>query len=333
MKTLIVIVVLFLASSLSAEVRTFFIGDYGENTPAELAVRNTMFSFFDGNGYDTVITLGDNNYPIGGANTIMENIGKCYSVLMYPFNEAGFGNPNNYRGNPLRINYFFPCMGNHDWYSSIDYAYLLFLRDNIPSSSSGNDRYYNFKQGFVEFFIYDSWLGDSYESYVRPEPSGFDINSAQAQWLRQALANSTATWKIVILHHPPYCSTLSTMSVRLPFRQWGANLVMAGHDHLYEHLFIDSLNYTINGLGGGAKDPNLPVPMPGSVKLYNQYYGFQMMTAYPDSLNMKFINIGSTIVDNFTIRKGVYNPPPNPNDTLRNISDSVKTLWKRVFNN
>lgn len=326
---LVGLILVLLSKSLSCQTKSFFIGDYGENTTGELMVKNTMLNWMSEK--DTLFTLGDNNYPNGEATTIMENVGKYYSEFMYPFNTSGFSNPNRYKGSSNLINYFFACFGNHDWYSNPTYSYLLFFGHNIPNTSSGNDRYYYVTQGkLVLFVVVDSWVGDNPPSWVRPEPDGISATSVQAMWVKSILQNSSAKWKIVIMHHPPYCSTLSTYIMRWPYKQWGVDLVMAGHDHLYERLYIDSLYYTINGCGGAAMDPLLPTPIQGSQKLYNSNFGFQMLTAYPDSLNCKFINVSNIVVDNFTILKG-YNPPPIETDTLT-ISDSVKILWDREFN-
>ena len=61
----------------------------------------------------------------------------------------------------------------------------------------GNERYYHFQWGLLEVFCLDSEIW---------EPDGIDVDSAQAAWLRGALAASTATWKLVALHTPPYSS-------------------------------------------------------------------------------------------------------------------------------
>jgi hypothetical protein len=41
------------------------------------------------------------------------------------------------------------------------------------------------------------------------EPDGTTSTSIQAQWLKQALSDSNALWKFVMLHHSPYSSSSS----------------------------------------------------------------------------------------------------------------------------
>jgi hypothetical protein len=62
-----------------------------------------------------IITVGDNNYERGEASTIVENIGKYYCDFMYnpgaPAGQVCTGRAAN-----EKTNYFFPSLGNHDWY-------------------------------------------------------------------------------------------------------------------------------------------------------------------------------------------------------------------------
>ena len=61
------------------------------------------------------------------------------------------------------------------------------------------------------------------------------------------LAASTAPWKIVYMHHPPYSSSQhgSTPGMQWPFENWGASLVLTGHDHTYERILRDDNNVTV----------------------------------------------------------------------------------------
>ena len=56
---------------------------------------------------DFIITTGDNNYPVGSADTIDANIGRYYERFIGNYRGA-FG-PGNH------VNRFWPSPGNHDW--------------------------------------------------------------------------------------------------------------------------------------------------------------------------------------------------------------------------
>src|SRR6185503_20399755 len=81
-------------------------------------------------------------------------------------------------------------------------------------------------------------------------------DSVQADWLRTRLASSNAPFKIVYMHHPPYDSSAvhgPTGALQWPFEEWGASVVLSGHDHLYERLSVSGLPYLVNGLGGNER--------------------------------------------------------------------------------
>ncbi|OGN72618.1 MAG: hypothetical protein A2X25_13910 [Chloroflexi bacterium GWB2_49_20] len=184
-------------------------------------------------------------------------------------------------------NRFFPSLGNHDWITKQAQPYLDYFK--LP----GNERYYQFRRGPVAFFVLDS---DAHE------PDGVNQSSVQAEWLKKQLTLSTAPWNVIYFHHPPFSSAYhgSTTWMRWTFKEWGADLVLSGHDHVYERLQIDNLTYIVNGLGGGSIY-DFFLPLPGSVVRYNQDYGAMLMEADVDTLRLQFINRLGDVIDNATI--------------------------------
>jgi hypothetical protein len=141
------------------------IGDYGEGNLAEQGVANLVKSWKP----DFILTTGDNNYPVGSAETIDDRIGQYFQGYIYPYH-------GNY-GPGADQNRFFPALGNHDWITPGAQPYLDFF--TLP----GNERYYDFTRGPVHFFALDS---DSHE------PDGVSRQSIQANWLKDHLASSSA---------------------------------------------------------------------------------------------------------------------------------------------
>ncbi|NJK84324.1 MAG: metallophosphoesterase, partial [Saprospiraceae bacterium] len=78
----------------------------------------------------------------------------------------------------------YPVLGNHEQDAPHYYQYIV---------APPPEYYYTFHYGNAQFFMIDSNrdLSDSSEQY---------------NWLEWELAKSTATWKIVAHHHPPYSS-------------------------------------------------------------------------------------------------------------------------------
>ncbi len=208
--------------------RFALIGDFGTGdvNAAEVA------ALVQGWNVDFVMTVGDNNYPAGDAETIDANIGRDWHSYIHPY--AGT------YGTGADENRFWPCPGNHDWNFENEFKpYTDFFE--LP----GNERYYEVIKGPVHLFCVNSDIH---------EPDTFDADGVQAGWLEAALAASTAPWRIVFQHHPPYSSGNYGPDVnrQWPFGSWGANLVLSGHEHDYERLVIDGLTHVISGTGGIA---------------------------------------------------------------------------------
>lgn len=253
------------------------IGDYGQAGEAEASVARLV----KGWSPDLIITTGDNNYPDGQASTIDDNIGQYYADFIHPYQGA--------YGPGADENRFFPSPGNHDWRSTDLAPYLAYFE--LP----GNERYYDFVRGPVHFFALDS---DS------REPDGINRGSAQAQWLRERLAASTSPWKIVYMHHAPYSSGRhgSTAWMQWPFAEWGASAILSGHDHVYEHLVVDGLNYFTVGLGGHPARYFFLLPHRGSEMRYNDAHGALLVEATPGELLFRFVNVSGDEIHRVALR-------------------------------
>jgi len=269
------------------------IGDYGYAGPAEREVANLIKSW----NPDFIITLGDNNYDVGDSTTIDQNIGQYFHEYIYQYKGR--------YGPRTSSNRFFPSLGNHDYYTRNGEAYRDYF--TLP----GNGRYYELVRGDVHLFALNSDPN---------EPDGITATSVQAQWLRAALAASTARWKVVYLHHAPYSSGFhgGTVPLRWPFREWGASVVLAGHDHNYERLLVDELPYIVNGAGGRSIYKTSRPPVSESKFFYNGDYGAMLLDASPDSLSLRFYTRKQELIDRYVLRKELSTTPmlypvsPNP---------------------
>ena len=261
------------------------IGDYGLAGQAELDVADRVKSW----NPDFVISLGDNNYNTGSAGTIDANIGQYYHDYIFPYTGT--------YGTGSTENRFFPILGNHDWGAANAQPYLDYF--SLP----GNERYYDFVQGPVHFFVLDS---DPHE------PDGISQISVQAVWLRNALSASSSPWNIVLLHHAPFSSGLHGSNVELqwPYAAWGADAVLAGHDHTYERIINDGTLYFVNGLGGHSIY-NFGTPISGSQIRYNGDYGAMLVDATPTNLNFQFITRAGVVVDQYALTNGISPVDPS----------------------
>ena len=276
----VIVVFLFLFFSgynlFAQTVKFAAIGDYGKWENGGEGPVSLMINHWNP---DFIITLGDNNYEFGADSTIDSNIGQFYHNYIYPYNGIF--------GQGAAFNKFFPALGNHDWIAPNAEPYLNYFQ--LP----GNERYYNYTKGNCEFFVLDSDVN---------EPDGYDSSSTQAAWLKSGLRVSNARFKIVYFHHPPYSSGQhgNTDYMQWPFKQWGATVVLCGHEHNYERLVVNGMTYFINGLGGKDWREFLNI-LPESRARYTGNHGAMLITAYSDSINFKFYTISDSLKDDTTI--------------------------------
>lgn len=265
-------------SATPSSVHFAVLGDYGVNDTNEAAVATLVKSWDP----DFIITTGDNNYLNGYASTIDLNIGQYYHEYIYPYTGT-------YGAGSSGFNRFFPSLGNHDW-ANIDGVAPYTAYFTLP----GNERYYDFGWGPVRFFALDS---------DPSEPDGTADTSVQAAWLQARLAATTEPWKIVYFHHPPYSSSLvhgSSTYMRWDFQAWGADAVLAGHDHTYERVDVNGLPYFVNGLGGQAIY-DFGSPVIGSQVRYNDQFGAMLVDATAAQITFQFIGVDNTVADTLTL--------------------------------
>jgi hypothetical protein len=272
----------------AAQLTVGVIGDYGAayaggaSFSNEQAVANLIKSW----NPDFIITTGDNNYPNNEASNIDTNIGQFFHEYIYPYvGTYGAG---------ASSNRFWPCIGNHEWPFGVAglQPYLDYF--TLP----GNERYYSHRHGPAEFFV---CVGD------QQEPDGALPVSIQSLWLSNALATSTAPWRVVYFHASPYSSSATHGSythqadnMLWPFTEWGATVIYCGHNHLYERILTNGINYVTVGLGGDRID-TFVTPLPGSLSRYNTTYGAIRLKITETNFVSQFINIFNEVIDTFTL--------------------------------
>lgn len=114
-----------------------------------------------------------------------------------------------------------PAIGNHDAQLGLGpgmYLDILSLPENGPKDITP-ERAYTFCYGNAQFFVLDVMS---------------DV-AAQAVWLREVLAKSTATWKVAIFHFPLYLAGEDYPDMKAQwaslFDRYHVDLVLTGHVH------------------------------------------------------------------------------------------------------
>jgi len=205
------------------------IGDYGLAGDAEEEVAMMVLGWKP----DLILTTGDNNYPYGEYNTLVENIGQYYHDYIYN-PDAPYEFRCNGTANDSGFNRFFPCPGNHDA------SNLRGLKPYLDYFTlPGEEDHYRLRWGPAAFFSLNSLSG---------------INK-QKEWLQKELETTDKPFKLVFFHHSPYSPGPhgDSQSMQWPFAEWGADLVLTGHDHIYariERSDEPGLHYIVTGAGG-----------------------------------------------------------------------------------
>ena len=264
------------------------IGDYGVDTKDEVAVAALVKRWAP----EFIITVGDNNYLNGEALTIDANIGQHYGEYIGSY-QGKYG-----QGSP--VNRFWPSLGNHDWNATAGAQPYTDYFASLP----GNRRYYDVVLGDVHLFAVDS---DPHE------PDGITATSVQAQWLAAALAASTSCFNLVVFHHPAFSSgpqEFVEANMAWPFRAWGADLIITGHQHQYERLTVDGLPYIVDGLGGalnrfGFADAER---RPESMLRYSEDFGALFVEVSAGQLSFTFRNTHGVVIDGFDVTRDCSAP-------------------------
>jgi tartrate-resistant acid phosphatase type 5 len=260
------------------------IGDFGSGSAHEAAVANLVKSW----NPDFVVAVGDDRY---GARDYDAAVGQFYCDYLKDARAGVYCS-----GAASAVNRFFPALGNHDYSDGRGLAeylsYFTLPGAGVPAGSrTGQERYYDFIEGPVHFFVLDS---------MGALVSRTDM-AAQKKWLEAGLATSSTPWQLVLLHHAPYSSGThgSTAAMQWPYQAWGADAVLAGHDHTYERLQIGEIPYFVNGLGGMSRY-SFKKPVAGSRVCYNGDYGALLVTASDTDLTYDFVSGTGKVIDSYT---------------------------------
>jgi hypothetical protein len=202
-------------------VRFAVIGDNGTGDQPQYDVAAEMEAYHKVVGFDFVTMMGDNIY---GGHT-PKDFERKFEQPYKPLLDTGVK--------------FYACLGNHDTSDEIQYK---------PFNMNGQ-RYYSFKKGDVQFFVLDS-------NYM---------DATQLDWIQHQLSESNAKWKIAYFHHPLYSDgrfhgpDVDLRKLLMPiFEKYGMNVVMSGHDHVYERFKPeDGIYFFLVGNSGELRYHNL----------------------------------------------------------------------------
>jgi hypothetical protein len=135
------------------------------------------------------------------------------------------------------------------------------------------------------------------------------ITARQTAWLEQVLADSDATWKIAVLHHPPYTcgghsGNADVIRRWVPlFESFGVQLVFAGHDHNYQRFAArNGVTYVVDGAGAAGlyRLHGCPSSYPARIRALYEH-GFMSVSIDADRLEVSAVDLRGRIRDHFSL--------------------------------
>jgi len=246
-------------------VRFAVIGDSGTGSPVQYELGQEMQKVHQTSDFGFVIMLGDNLYGGHSAGDFESKFERPYKPLL----DEGVQ--------------FYATLGNHDNANETSYA-----RFNMNGK-----RYYTFTRGNVEFFVLDS-------NYM---------NGPQLEWLRDELQKSTTEWKIAYFHHPIYSggkrhgADTDLRAVLEPlFKKYKVNVVLSGHDHVYERIVPQSnIVYFVLGNSGQLRSGGLEKEAEEAAG-FDTDRCFMVMEVAGSELYFQTISRTGTIVDSGVVK-------------------------------
>lgn len=190
----------------------------------------------------------------------------------------------------LNIIPFFPARGNHDFGRSFYEGFF-----SPPSFNSGSELYYSFDYGKLHVLVLDT--------------STLLTDEAQTQFAEADLADQESQGyprPIVVAFHSAGVSDGRHGNNRVVRDQWfpifqeyGVDLVLQGHDHIYERFNpINGVTYVVTGGGGaGLYDAGVSNWTAVSLKTHN----YVIVEVSGNTLDVTAKNDSCAVIDSFTI--------------------------------
>jgi predicted MPP superfamily phosphohydrolase len=197
----------------------------------------------------------------------------------------------------------FLCIGNHELYddqAGSNFARYFGFPDASSSSGAGAPLPYGTTRwGNTRFFflngMHDWRTGD------------------ERHWLERELAHADdeagLVWRVVVVHHAPWSSgphggNDRLVEARVPdlLAEHKVDLLLAGHDHIYERGDSGRIKYVISG-GGGAKLYPVGQPLSQTRKAESSYH-FVEVKAGADAVHLVARRVDGTILDRCGFKKG-----------------------------
>ena len=244
------------------------IGDTGSGTQQQRDVGAMMIKYHAMFPFEFVLMMGDNLYGGEAPQDFEKKFAEPYKALL-----------------DQKVK-FYATLGNHD----------QALQVNYENFNMNGKEYYRFTKGKIAFYS----LNSNY------------MDKKQVQWLEDELGRETAEWKVMFFHHPPYSSAKKHGSdgqlrevVEPIFLKYGVDVVLTGHDHVYERIKPQKgIYYFVSGAGGKLRTGDVDREAVLTEKSYDRDLHFMLFEVVGDEMYFQAISrTGETIDSGVITRK------------------------------
>lgn len=192
------------------------------------------------------------------------------------------------------------AVGNHELVDGSGVNYVKFFGPPSANRTSKPEHLdHTFRWGNTRFFLLNGI-------------AHFKPNSVERMWLEKVLADSDAekgiTWRVIVVHHGPWSSGPHGGNPRLHetgtlalFKQHKIDLVLSGHDHVYERGLGNGLPFVVTG-GGGAPLYRLRARIPESRKSEAVHH-FVEVEASARTLQLTSIRVDGSRIERCALAK------------------------------
>ena len=248
-------------------VRFAVIGDTGSGTDKQREVGDMMIKYRALFPFEFVLMMGDNLYGGEAPQDFEQKFTEPYKALL-----------------DQKVK-FYATLGNHD----------QALQVNYENFNMNGKEYYRFSKGKVAFYS----LNSNY------------MDKKQVQWLEDELKRETAEWKICFFHHPPYSSAKKHGSdgqlrevVEPIFLKYGVDVVLTGHDHVYERMKPQKgIYYFVSGAGGKLRSGDIDGQSGLTEKSYDRDLHFMLFEVAGDEMYFQAISRTGETIDSGVIKR------------------------------